>query len=302
MPEQTPLFTFRELAERVAPEITLGKKRWKVVRHRHNDEAVPDLIDLLHFDREAFEYYQADQRKDRFAGCEGIFSFLGLPGGVGLFVGAYRVLGGGRVALPSPRDVPAALQRLYQSLSDAGDEALYRYRLQRTCEYQPLEMRAVIDWGSSPLSWHQWDLDKPVAELRDPSALPSCPALTDIEVSLAKLAFLLEHEDANSSWRDKLASVGGIYLLTDRKNGRLYVGQASGSGGFWNRWKAYAKLRSGNVALDPAFEAGEIDRMQATLSILEVVPSDAMNKSRLNELETRWKQRLCSRVSGYNRN
>ncbi|MCB9609460.1 MAG: hypothetical protein H6716_22905 [Polyangiaceae bacterium] len=302
MADRHPLFTFRELAERVAPGAALGEKRWKLVRHKHNSEHVPDLIDLFHFDRTAFEFYQADQSSHVFRDCEGFFSFLGLPGGRGLFVGAYAVGEARQVRADDLLGVPACLQDHYKEHPERGISTLFRYELVPSADFAPLELRAVIDWGASMRSWQQWKLDKPVVELRDPSALPECPALQDIEISLAKIAFLLEHEDANSSWRDKLSSVGGIYLLTDHKNSRLYVGQAGGSGGFWNRWKAYARLRSGNVALDPAFEAGHLDRTQASLSILEVVPSGAMNKTRLNELESRWKQRLCSRVSGYNRN
>jgi hypothetical protein len=41
----------------------------------------------------------------------------------------------------------------------------------------------------------------------------------------------MRHEEANPSWRDKLSAVGGIYLLTDRAHGRLYVGQAGGEAG-----------------------------------------------------------------------
>lgn len=208
MTVSAPLFTFRELVQHVAPYLQLGKNRWKVVRHRHNAGYVPDLVELLHFDREAFEYYQSDQSKDHFGRCEGgIFSFLGLPGGRALFVGGYRVKDARVVSLPKPEDVPAALRALYANEHEQGTEWQYRYDLVRDSDFSSLELRAVIHWGGSLLSWHQWDLDKPVVELRDPNAMPDCPPYADIEVSLAKLAFLIRHEEANTSWKDRLSAV-----------------------------------------------------------------------------------------------
>ncbi|XXY54757.1 hypothetical protein WME91_26855 [Sorangium sp. So ce269] len=121
----------------------------------------------------------------------------------------------------------------------------YYYDLVRDPRFVALEMRVVVDWGPGVLSWHQWALDKPVVELKDPNSLGPCPDYRDIDLSLAKLAFSTRHEEANPSWRDKLLAVGGIYLLTDRARGRLYVGQAGGETGFWGRWRAYADQRTG---------------------------------------------------------
>jgi hypothetical protein len=72
--------------------------------------------------------------------------------------------------------------------------------------------------------------------------------------------------------------------------------------GSWGRWRAYAEQRTGNVAIDPAFDAGELRPDSTTLSILEVVPRGASAKVVLDRLEVRWKERLCTRTAGYNRN
>jgi hypothetical protein len=42
------------------------------------------------------------------------------------------------------------------------------------------------------------------------------------------------------SWKTALSNVKGIYLITDRTNGKLYVGKADGAQGFWQRWSDYA--------------------------------------------------------------
>ncbi len=295
------LFTFEDLVERVCVGFD-RKDRWKAVRHLDNRAGVPDLVELFHFDREALEFYQAEQGRDIFGTCEGLFSFLGLPGRRALFVGGYQVRGSKAAALDLST-VPVALLPMYEgrSLEDLHATRHY-YDLVRDPRFSALEMRVVVDWGLGALSWHQWALDKPVVELRDPNSLGPCPDFREIDLSLAKLSFLIRYEDANASWRDKLSAVGGIYLLTDRAHHRLYVGQAGGETGFWGRWKAYAEQRTGNVAIDPAFEAGDLRPETTTLSILEVVPRSATAKVTLDRLETRWKERLCTRNAGYNRN
>jgi hypothetical protein len=300
MPE--PLFTFTDLVARVCPALE-GIDKWKAVRHLDNRPEVPDLVELFHLDREALEFYQAEQSKGVFGACDGVFSFLGLPGRRALFVGGYQVRGSRTATMPDPSTVPGALRGMYEARRrDEPDVVRYYYDLVRDPRFAALEMRVVVDWGLGALSWHQWALDKPVVELRDPNSLGPCPDYREINLTLAKLAFLIRHEEANPSWRDKLSAVGGIYLLTDRAHGRLYVGQAGGEAGFWGRWKEYAEQRTGNVVIDPAFDAGELHPESTTLSILDIVPKSASAKVVLDRLEVRWKERLCTRTTGYNRN
>jgi hypothetical protein len=296
------LFTFTDLLRRAFPDWR-ADGRWKVVRHIDNRPFVPNLLDLFHMDREALEFYQADQSKDVFAKCEGIFSFLGLPGRRALFIGAYFVRDGRLQGDLDPRDAPPALRSFYEYYqAELPDQPRYVYDLSRDARFRSLEMRAVVAWGPGTLAWHQWDLDKPVVELRDANALAPCPAYRDVDVTLAKLRFLAENEDANPSWVERLSAVGGIYLLTDRAHARLYVGQAGGEGGFWGRWRQYATNQSGNIAIDAAVNVGDLQPLTTSLSILEVVPRAAGAKPILDELESRWKRRLCSTAAGYNRN
>lgn len=295
------LLHFGELLQKAAPGF--DPRRWKVVRHLDKRKGAPDLVELLHLERDALEFYQADQGSDVFGGCEGIFSFVGLPGRRALFIGAYVVRGVSFALPPSLERVPLALRPLYEAFPETtGTIQRYFYDLMRDVRFAGLEMRVVVDWGQGALAWHQWNVDKPVVELRDPNALEACPDYGEIDVSLSKLAFLFRHEDANPSWRDKLSAVGGIYLLTDHLNHRIYVGQAGGDGGFWARWRHYSELRTGNVALDPDMAAGVVRPDLTTLSILDVVPRGAAAKTVLDRMEARWKRRLCSRQAGYNRN
>ncbi|MFS9089853.1 GIY-YIG nuclease family protein [Streptococcus infantis] len=44
---------------------------------------------------------------------------------------------------------------------------------------------------------------------------------------------------ANSSWRQYLSAVYGVYVITDAKTGKLYVGSAYGDNGVYGRWSTY---------------------------------------------------------------
>ena len=297
------LFTFDDLLTRVCPGFD-GHKKWKVVRHKDSRADVPDMFELSFTDagREALDFYQSFQADHIFKDCEGIFSFVGLPQSRALFIGAYKVEGFEVVELPEADAVPEPFQTVWKRWLDEGAKDNYRYDLKRDERFSDLERRVVIDWTGGESNWHQRRLDKPVAELRDPASQGPCPDFRDIDISLAKLEHLMKHPDANSSWKDRLSSVGGIYLLTDHHNHRLYVGKADGKEGFWGRWSAYAKRDSGNVAVDEAFASGALVHEETTVSILDVVPRGPMQKKLVDRLESRWKVRLCSRVAGYNRN
>ncbi len=298
------LFAFSDLIARVAPEFN-SHGRWKVVRHLDTSADV-DLVALFHTGREAIEEYQRWQGSDIFAPCDGFFSFLGLPGKRAQFMAAYQVLGPGTLALlPDGHDpaIPAALRPMFGrwKAAEAGVAKNYRYDLKRDERFTALEMRPVIAWGEGTRKWHQWSLDKPVLELRQPDQIRACPAFAEVEVTLAELKFLAGRQEANPSWPSRLGSVGGIYLLTDEANDKVYVGQAGAEqGGFWARWVQYALGQTTNE--HPAFRPDGLPMGRTKLSILEVVPLGVATKSRLDRLENRWKERLRSRCTPHSYN
>jgi hypothetical protein len=296
------LFTFNDMLKRACPEWDRSE-RWKLVRHIDSRRWVPDLVDLFYTDRAALEYYQAEQAKELFGNEEGLFSFLGLPARRALFIGAYFVRGWRQVDGIDPEQVPRRLLDLYKHQPEKERvRPRFVYQLERDSRFSGLEMRVVIDWGSATRSWHQRSSDKAVVELRDAYALAPCPDYEKVDVTLSKLRVLVEHADANSSWRDRLSAVGGIYLLTDPVQRKLYVGQAKGPLGFWGRWREYAENRSGNLAIDEAVRAGMLRPDDTSLSILEVVPRGPDWQQVLDTREALWKRRLCSVGSGYNQN
>ena len=76
-------------------------------------------------------------------------------------------------------------------------------------------------------------------------------------------------------WKTALSNVKGIYCITDKSTGKLYIGSASGdSEGIWQRWSAYANvnnLTGGNKTFEELKNNGAdyiIDNF--TYSILEI--------------------------------
>lgn len=92
--------------------------------------------------------------------------------------------------------------------------------------------------------------------------------------------FLKKGED-NPDWiginahKTKHASVKGVYCITDKSTGQLYIGSASGDNeGIWQRWSAYASvsnLTGGNKTFEELKKNGAdyiIDNF--TYSIIEI--------------------------------
>lgn len=74
------------------------------------------------------------------------------------------------------------------------------------------------------------------------------PGYRAIDLSKEELDIIATQ--AIESWKGALSSVAGVYLISDTKSGKLYVGSASGEGGIWQRWQAYSTTgHGGNVEL-----------------------------------------------------
>lgn len=107
-----------------------------------------------------------------------------------------------------------------------------------------------------------------------------------------------------SDWKTALSSVKGIYLLTDMKEGKHYVGSAYGEGGIWGRWSNYIYGYTGGnkelVELKDKFTE-EYFKENFKFSILETVGS-IVTKEEILRLEALWKEKLLTRTHGYNSN
>lgn len=126
------------------------------------------------------------------------------------------------------------------------------------------------------------------------------PGYKSVNISMGELRILAQQN--TQTWRAALAAVKGIYLITDVKTGKLYVGKADGADGIWGRWGTYARTTHGhNVALKKEFgiEATLERQNDLRFSVLEIAD---LNASDINQREDHWKKILTSRSFGNNRN
>src|SRR5690606_26485685 len=113
-----------------------------------------------------------------------------------------------------------------------------------------------------------------------PERLPiaAFPGFKGVNLSFSELELIVRNNEPQ--WQGALASVNGIYVITDTITGRLYVGNASGTEGIWGRWSVYAaSAHGGNVGLKEEFGAAAHERRDALrFAILEIADLSATDR------------------------
>ncbi|MBD8506730.1 GIY-YIG nuclease family protein [Hoyosella sp. G463] len=190
--------------------------------------------------------------------------------------------------------------RLWSVLENCGeisnDGALRVFDLVESEHMADLRDRLVIGWRS-PRTWRlngPTAAEYPVMEIADAEPVPF-PGFDQLRLDHAQLqAVMRDHRYA--SWRTALASVVGVYLITDTRDGRQYVGKADGAESIRQRWNAYASNgHGGNV------ELRSIDPVGFRFSLLRVF--DPATPTRvIDEAESHFKLALDTRRHGLNRN
>lgn len=139
--------------------------------------------------------------------------------------------------------------------------------------------------------------------LREPYSGRPFPGYDEIDLSFEELESLVRNN--RPDWRAALESVKGIYLITDIKTSRRYVGSAYGDQGLWYRWCSYiASGHGGNVELKTLISDPSLAycRSNFRFALLEHrstrTPDDAIIAR-----EAFWKRLLLTRGDhGLNRN
>jgi group I intron endonuclease len=99
-------------------------------------------------------------------------------------------------------------------------------------------------------------------------------------------------------------NIKGVYCLTDKNSGQLYIGSAYGDNGVAQRWEDYFETKTGGnkslIALykektDGYFE----ENFQFTLIEYFGMYCD---KNKIIKREQYWKEAFCTRDYGYNNN
>lgn len=263
-------------------------ERTKLIRHNISNKEIADFVESGYL-----EIYQTIQSVSRFKNCDTVISFLGTEGTNGVLLGCYRVKGF------TPCDTVVFPPDFIMDFTDC-----VAYNLEKTDILADLQDRLVIDWGKGAINWCQnATTEKEILEIRRPVSEIEFPGYENVVLTYEALHKIVYNRDAYKNWEHKLSAVAGVYLITDTKTGKHYVGSASGlDGGIWGRWSEYARTKHGGnkrlialIADDPNY------CYNFQYSILEVLPlkQDAHDVLSCEKL---YKQKLQSIRFGLNDN
>ena len=125
----------------------------------------------------------------------------------------------------------------------------------------------------------------------------------NVYLTFGQLKLILQGLRFND-YRAALEGVKGIYCLTDKANGKIYIGSAYGDRGVAQRWDVYCDSRDGHnkKLVDLQKDKGEkYIEENFTFTILEVFSKNVSDKDIIDR-ENYWKDVFCCRKFGYNSN
>ena len=262
--------------------------------HAHKDKSLFDLF-LDHQDDGLFDDYvreHAPVQAKLLMQADYVIAFVA-DGKWSRFAGVYKVLGEDRrIQVPSA-DKKSFEERIFVKVA----------LLEVFKEYAG---RVLVDWGGmAALRWLQWFKDdKKVLRIDEGIIRMMIPftSYKDVLLSFKELKNLIETD--NVEWRDKLKAVNGIYGIADQSNGKLYVGSAYGYEGIWGRWKVYTETNGhGNNDILVELVCSNKDYAWDNFQwfILETFPLDVTDDYAIHR-ENLYKEKLCTRNFGYNKN
>lgn len=180
----------------------------------------------------------------------------------------------------------------------------YRYKTECISELEYFSGKLIISFKRSGrqsyLNAETWYVKMIVAEIKPEKLIvEDFKGYNKIIISKSKLDLIVSQ--SIDSWRSALSNVSGVYLITDRATGKLYVGSATGGGGIWQRWCSYSlNGHGGNKNIITVLnKKGPEYADNFQYSILEIADTHT-SKDDILERESYWKNVLCTRKYGYN--
>ena len=174
--------------------------------------------------------------------------------------------------------------------------------------FQPLFGRVIVQYHKTSQSQGRW-FTSLQDELVVNQILPDCfdgddfPGYDKVRLSFRQLEAIIAR--GKKDWVAALGNQKAVYLITDKHNGKLYVGSAtSNTGMLLQRWSNYVNNgHGGNKELVALVEREGFDYVRENFqySILENYNAKVDDHIIL-ERESWWKETLQSRVWGYNSN
>lgn len=191
----------------------------------------------------------------------------------------------------------ARLHAVYENLGVASDDGVRRlFHLVDTGLLEHYTGRLVISWSSPRKWWVQGQTASRylVHEIADRKQV-EFPGFNRCLLDYASLQAMVS-EPRYERWRSALGAVKGVYLITDMRDGKQYVGKADGERGLFQRWRSYAfDGHGGNIEL----RNRRPESFQ--FSILQVFDPN-VPRSVVDEAEAHYKKALGSVRFGLNLN
>lgn len=247
----------------------------KLVRHKDKRH---DLYNMYRYKRQEFLDYQNSQSRDIFKGVDYIISFIGEEGVSARFIGVYKLVDRKQLA---------------------NDH--FEYQMEEVHGFEDLKERVIIKWENA-ISWHQWIKNEmEVIEIHPGLHYKQFTDYTDFILDFKELKEIVINQ--YSDWKRMLSATKGIYLISDTKTGKLYVGSAYGEEGIWGRWSTYVSTNGhgNNKTLKELIMADKNYALNFQFSILmllpkTITPDQAIDKEKL------FKNKLGTNSFGLNNN
>lgn len=250
-------------------------KTAKVKLVRHKDSRF-DIYNAYKNDKLKFLKYQNIQPKDVFKDVDYIVSFIGEEGTLARFIAVYEIF----------------------NKKKNGNE--YEYEMEEMSGFEELKERVIIDWGTSAISWHQWiNNNKEVVQILPGLHYKQFSDYSDFILDFIELKEIITKQ--YSDWKKMLSVVKGIYLISDTKSGKLYVGSAYGEEGIWGRWDKYVKTNGhgGNKTLIELISKDSNYALNFQFSILMILPRTCTKDEAIKK-EWLFKNKLGTNSFGLN--
>ena len=198
---------------------------------------------------------------------------------------------------------------VFHVLERRDDPDEYSYELEEVGEYSKYVGRVIFSFHRTQgMRRRDYCLEKYINEFELAEILPtrysgeSFPGYENINHDFNVLEPIFRSEQKD--WCDALSRIKGVYLISDKHNGKQYVGSAYGDMGIWSRWACYIGTGHGwNDALTALITEKTIEyaRKNFRFSLLEIMSMSTSDETIIAR-ESRWKNALLTRECGYNNN
>lgn len=279
----------------------IDPKDVNAVRHSPAETALRKALPLLASERrDLFDHYQSTQGErveNQFLKRSHLASFVATHDGRSVFAGMYERTGSTWIDWddywrhPLTRELVGLGQ--YDEATAVKRTGFHLFQFTLLSAFSGLIGRLTIDWPLGSRSWVRiaGNTPLPIRELSEENLLVGkLKDWREVDFGFSELFTL------PNSWRDRMSQWRGIYLITDRSDGKQYVGSAYGEDNILGRWLDYAKTGHGGNMLLRSRQPSDFQ-----FSVLELVSPETEPDIVVNR-EEQWKKRLRTREFGLNDN